>query len=186
MAGGGPLERVSTIVERRASCWAHGLCLQCGTEQCSIDAPSAGRWKSRRWHFSSPSFAHSTGKHSWWYSVIVKGWRSAYEIITSHIRREQAEAGSQQVSEHALSKDNEYLSACVRQHFSCACWISPAKKTAFCNCDHVEWAVVWVWMVVRLIGRDIEHISKWYRRNGLPWASSSTYLGLPRRAASSL
>ena len=99
---------------------------------------------------------------------------SIYEIITIHIRRQQAEAGSQQVSEHGLSKDNEYLSACVRQHFSCACWISPAKKTAFCNCDHVEWAVVWVWMVVRLIGRDIAHISKWYRRNGLPWASSST------------
>ena len=107
-------------------------------------------------------------------------------IMTSHMRRQQAEAGSQQVSEHELSKDNEYLSACVRQHFSCACWISPAKKTAFCNCDHVEWAVVWVWMVVRLIGRDMAHIAKWYRRNGLPWASSSTYLGLPRRAASSL
>ena len=42
-------------------------------------------------------------------------------IMTSHMRRQQAEAGSQQVSEHGLSKDNEYLSAGVRQHFSCAC-----------------------------------------------------------------
>ena len=41
-------------------------------------------------------------------------------IMTSHMRRQQAEAGSQQVSEHELSKDNEYLSVCVREHFSCA------------------------------------------------------------------
>ena len=41
-------------------------------------------------------------------------------IMTSHMRRQQAEAGSQQVSEHELSTDNEYLSACVREHCSCA------------------------------------------------------------------
>ena len=34
-------------------------------------------------------------------------------IMTSHMRRQQAEAGSQQVSEHELSKDNG-----IRQHFS--------------------------------------------------------------------
>ena len=147
---------------------------------------SAERRKGRRWHISSSPFAHSTGNHCKWISATLKGWGSTYAIMTSHMRQQQAEAGSQQVSEHELSKDNGIRQHSVREHFSCAWWISPAKKTAFCNCDHVEWAVKWVSMVVRLIGRDIAQIAKGYRRNRLTWASSSTYLGLPRRDASRL
>ena len=147
---------------------------------------SAVRGKSRRWHISSPPLTHSTGNHCKWISATLQGWGSTYAIMASHMRRQQAEAGSQQVSEHELSTDNEFVNTSVREHFSCAWWISPAKYTASCDCHHVEWAVIWLLMVVRLIGRNIAQIAKGYRRNRLTWASSSTYLGLPRRAASRL